>query len=380
MDVSKIKTFFPGSGSGAGKPQKKTKQRKQRRRQTMKRNIIVAVILGLIIVAGFSGCTKEAVEAKSMEQIYREEGVPVRTVTVTPGAFETVLSYRAMLSGIEESTAYASMGGKVERVLVDVGDVVKKDQVLVTFPTDSPSASYFQARVAFENAGTSFERINGLYKSGGISLQERDNAKAQYDVAKANWDRVRQMVKVKAPISGYVSKLHVSETDNVDEETALVTISNTGRMKAAIWVSEDEIFDVQKEMRVVATWKGNTISGRVVRVDSAMNVRKKAFRAVVELDNRDNLLKAGTTAEISITTSSRPDALTVEVKDILKEKDKFAVYVVDKGLAKKKNVKLGKRQGLTVEIVAGLNKGDQLVVEGRMLLEDGAKVKVVRGQ
>jgi RND family efflux transporter MFP subunit len=281
------------------------------------------------------------------------------------------------LTGIKESTAYAAMGDKVEKIVVGVGDYVKKDAVLVTFPMDSPSAGYYQAKVAFENAKTTYQRIDNLYKSGGISLQDRDNAKASFDVSKADWDAVRRMVKVKAPISGYVTKVHVSETDNVDKEMALVTISRTDRMKAAIWVSEEEIFDVKKEMPAVAVWKGNTIEGKVVEVDMAMNAMRKAFRAVVEFDNPDNRLKAGTTVEINITTSIKPDAVVTERKNVLKEKGEHVVYVVKNGKAEKRNVVLGKQQGLDVEISKGLNPGDVLVVEGQMLLEDGGKVKIV---
>ena len=344
----------------------------------MKRTLVL--IIGFALLAGFSGCTREKREAKSMEQIYQEEGVPVKTLTVTTKEFKTTLSFNSVLTGIQESTAYAAMGDKVEKIFVKVGDHVQKDAVLVTFPTDSPSARYYQAKVAYENARTAFQRIDNLYKSGGISLQDRDNAKANYDVSKADWDTVRQMVKVKAPISGYVTKVHVSETDNVDKEMPLVTISRTDRMKAAIWVSEEEIFDVKKEMPAVAVWKGNTIEGKVTEVDLAMNAMRKAFRAVVEFDNPDNLLKAGTTVDINITTSTKSDAVVTELKNVLKEKGEHVVYVVKNGKAGKRVVTLGKQQGLDVEISSGLKPGDELVVEGQMLLDDGGKVKIVNSK
>ena len=338
----------------------------------------IIVMLGLALVIGFLACTREKKEAKSMEQIYREEGVPVRTTAVTPSEFKTLLRFNAVLTGIKESTAYAAMGDKVEKILVRVGDTVKKDQVLVTFPTDSPSARYFQARIAFENAKTAFERIDGLYKSGGISLQERDNANAAYEVAKADWGSVRQMVQVKAPISGIVTKIHAAETDNVDKEKPLVTIADTQRLKAAVWVAESEIFQVEEGMPAVATWMGNRSEGKLVQVDAAMNNTTKAFRALLEFTNPGNLLKAGTTVEITVTTSNRPDAIVVERKNIFNEQDRFFVYVVENNSAKKRTVTLGKQQGPDVEIIEGLKPGDQLVTEGQLLLEDGGKVRVVK--
>jgi len=338
---------------------------------------ILSVVLGLFLVVGICSCTKEKQEAKSMEQIHKEEGIPVRTVKVTPRDFKTVLSYNSVLTGIKESTAYASMGDKVEKILVKVGDHVKKDQVLVTFPTDSPSAPYLQSKVAYENAKTAFARIDNLYKKGGISLQDRDNAKAKFEVAKADWETVRQMIKVKAPITGYVTKIHVSETDNVDKEMPLVTISNTQRMKAAVWVSEDEINQVSKGLPAEATWKGNKIQGTVTQVDMAMNAMNKAFRALVEFDNPDNLLKAGTTVEVRITTAHKPDAIVVERKNVIKELDNYYVYIVKNGKAEKRSITPGQQQGLKMEVLSGLNPGDELVIEGQLLLDDGSKVKIV---
>jgi RND family efflux transporter MFP subunit len=151
-------------------------------------------------------------------------------------------------------------------------------------------------------------------------------------------------------------------------------------LKAAIWVSEDEIFDIKKDMPAEAAWKGHRIRGTVTQVDMAMNARSKAFRALVEFDNPDNLLKAGTTVEVYITTSSKPDAIVVERKNIVKEQKDYFVYVVNNGTAEKRAITTGKQQGLDVEITAGLKPGDLLVVEGQLLLDDGTKVKNVNNK
>jgi len=343
----------------------------------MKRILIALVVLGL--AAGFTSCSREKSEAKNMEQIYKEEGVPVRTITIAPTEFKTVLSFNSILTGLQESTAYAPMGDKVEKVLVNVGDYVKKDTVVVRFPMDSPSAQYYQAKVGFENAKTAYERIENLYKTGGISLQERDNAKARYDVAAANWDTVGKMVEIKAPIGGYVTKVHVAETDNVDKEMPLVTIARTDKMKTALSISEKEIFDIKEGMPASAAWMGSEIEGKVTQVDMAMNPLTKSFRSLVEFDNPGNLLKAGITVEIHITTSSKPNTIVVERKDLLKQEDKYFVFVVKDNKAEKRNVTVGKQQVLDIEILEGLNPGDEMVVEGQMLLENGSKVRIIRG-
>ncbi|MCP4149202.1 MAG: efflux RND transporter periplasmic adaptor subunit [bacterium] len=344
----------------------------------MKRiSYLLIVVTALAMVILFSGCTKEKIEAQSMEKIHKKEGVPVRTLNVTPTTFKKELNFYSVLTGIKESTAFSAMGDKVETILVKVGDYVRKDQVLITFPTDSPAASYFQAKVAYENARAAYKRIDGLYKSGGISLQDRDNANAQFQVSKADWNNVNQMIKVKAPISGYVTKVHVSETDNVDKEMPLVTIARTEKLKAAIWVSEDEISQIRTGMKASASWKGNQIEGTVTQVDIAMNDLRKAFRAVVEFTNPDKLLFAGTTVNVSITTSRNAAAVVVERKNILEEQKKHFVFVVKNQIAQKRDITLGSEQNMDIEILQGLQPGDQLVIEGQLLLSHGSKVKII---
>ena len=333
----------------------------------------------LIITAStfLFSCGQEQVESRNMEQIYKEEGVPVKTVMVEPRMFETELSYHAVLSGIEESSAYAMVGDKVEKILVNVGDYVQKDQVLMTFPTDNPGAQYAQAKVAFDNAKMAYERVENLFKTGGISQQELDNAKAGYDVAAANWDAVQQSVQVRAPISGYVTKVNVRESDNVRRDDELFTISKTNKLKAKVWVSESEIQQVKKGLPAQAVWNDSTITGKVVQVDMAMNQQVQAFGAVIEFENRKNCITCGVTADVIIKTYKNPNAFVVERKNILNDQDGSYVFMVNSGNAKKRSVKLGKQEGIEIELLEGLEPGDELIVEGQLLLEQDSKVKII---
>lgn len=331
----------------------------------------------IIFALFFTNCRRETTETKNLEQIYKEEGVPVKVEKVVRKEFKTELSYHSVLTGIQESSAFATFADEVEKIHVKVGDYVKKGDVLMTFPTDNPATRYYQAKVAFENSETAFKRVENLYKDGGISRQELDNAAAAFQVAKADWEAVQQTVKVKAPISGYVTKVNVRETDNVRQDDELFTISRIDNMKAKVWISEKEISGIKKGQAAHAAWNGTRIEGRVVQVDMAMNQKEKAFQAVIEFRNPGNILKAGTTVEVKIATYSNPDAIVVKQKNILKEKDLFFVYILQDGKAEKRNVRLGRRQNLDVEILEGLDSGDELIVEGQLLLDQGVKVKIV---
>lgn len=334
----------------------------------------------LIIMSGIClmiSCSQNKEDTRSIEQIYKEEGVPVKTMVIQPVQFKVERSYNAVLTGIEESSAYAKVEDKVDKIFVKVGDYVQENKILLTFPTDNPNAKYYQAKVGYDNAKLDYDRITNMYKTGGISKQQLDNAQANLEVAEANYDAEQQKVIVKAPISGYVTRVNAMETENVKKEVELFRISRMNRMKARVWIPEKDILEVEQGLPAYAIWNNKRIDGKVTEVDMALDPNNQAFGAVVEFNNPNMILNFGITVDVYIETYNKSDALVVELKDLLKEGDQYFIYTVENNKAVKKPVVTGESYNLNVEILQGLSSGEQIVVEGQMLLEPDAKVKII---
>jgi len=340
------------------------------RRVTVFSTILITVSLMVI------GCGDE-IETKNMEQIYAEEGVPIRIEKVQAGGFTSTIEYQAVLTGIKESSAYAVVDDKIDHIHYMVGDYVEKDAVVLTFPTDNPSAQYYQAKVAYENAEATFERMKSYYEVGGLSRQDFDNAQAAYKVAKADWDAVRQSVLVKAPIGGIVTRINVRETENAHHDDELFAISQIDRLKTRIWVSDKQIGHVAVGQTTYAQWNGVRLSGEVVQVDLSMNQARQAFGVVIEFTNPEMAMRCGVTATISVETYHDATAIGIERKNVIKEGDEYFVYVHNGGAAHRRPVALGRTAGVDVEILSGLNPGEYLITEGQMHLDDGTKVMVI---
>lgn len=335
---------------------------------------IIAALLTAFLL--FTSCTKEKVNAKSMEQLYKENGVPVKVEPVESRSLSIENTFHAVLSGIKESEASAAVADKVEKLHYAVGDYVKKDAVVISFPIDNPAAQYNQAKVGFEHAETTMKRMKTLYESGGISLQDFENTKTQVQVAKANWEAVQQSVKVKAPISGTITQINVQESDNVNPGDNLFTVSQTDRLKAKIWVSESDINSIHNGDQVIANWNGKTINGHVTQVDMSLNSQMQAFGVAVEFDNPSNIIKSGINAEIKISSILASEAIVIERKNILTIDKKSVVFVAKSSKAEKREITLGKAIGVMVQVTQGLQEGDRLITEGQMLLNDGDKILV----
>ncbi len=329
-----------------------------------------------ILVLLLAGCGHDQI-SKNMEQIYAEEGVPVAVERIEPGGFTSEKTYNAVLTGLRESSAYAMVDDQIDRIDFSVGDFVDKDAVVLTFPTDNPSAKYFQAKVTHENAQATFERMKSYYEVGGLSRQDFENAEAAYKVARADWNSVKQSVLVIAPISGVLTRINVRESENVRAEDELFTVSQVDKFKARIWVSDKEILDFQKGQTAFATWNALILEGRVVQVDLSMNQTRQAFGVVVEFDNPDMDVRCGVTAKVSINTYEDPHAIATERKNVFKDGNSHYIFVVENGTAQKRTVELGKLGELSVEILSGLNAGEALITEGQMHIDDGTKVRLV---
>lgn len=312
-----------------------------------------------------------------MDQIYKEEGVPVKVEKVETENFESSLTYNTILSGIKESSANAMVDGRIEKVFVKVGDFVKKDQLMVAFPTDNPSAQYFQAEAAYQNSLSTYERYKSIYEAGGVSKQTLDDMKTQMEVNKANFDNMKELVKVKAPISGYITMLSVNETDVVKKEAPLVTVADLSKLKATINISESEISDIKVGAKATAKWQGKTLNGKVTRVDMAMNTATQSFSANIEFENKEKEFTAGLTVEVLIKGSGVNNTISVERKNLVKKGDNYFVFVNENDTAIMRKVEIGKSRGLVVEILNGLNENEMLITEGQIFLENKTKVKVI---
>ena len=324
-----------------------------------------------------SGCAQDELKGKSMVRVYRDKGVPVRTMRVDAQSFATQYTYFATLTGVKESNAGAPIGGTIHRIHYQVGDVVPKDAVVVSFPTDSPATQYNQARVGFNLAKTTLERMENLYAAGGIALQELDTVRTRFDVARANWDAAKQSVHVRAPISGTITQISVRESDSVEKKTLLFTVARTDRLKAEVWVNERDISHIRLSDRAIAEWNQIVLEGKVTRINRTVNPMRQAFGVVVEFENPEKTVFSGVNASITITGSDPGGVIVLERENIRFEDNGAFVFVVQNGLASRREVRTGRKNGMKVEILQGLEPGEIIVTEGLMLVEDNCRLNLI---
>ena len=315
------------------------------------------------------------VQSENMDTVYKKNGRPVKTRMISEETFVKSLTYIATLKGSRESSASALIADTVEAVMADVGDYVEKDQPVVLFPKSNPTANYYQAEAGYNAAKQAFDRIKNLYEKNGVSRQTFDDARTQYEVQLANWKNVQELVQINAPISGYITRLNVSPSNNVSPGTELFTVSNYDELTTTILANDKEIREFAEGQHVTAIWENETISGSVTQVDLSKSPKDKAFAVNVILENMNHSIPSGITATIVVDTAIKGNSIILHRKEFISNGDEQYVFVDETGIARKRIIKLGESQGMYRRVLSGLEAGDRIITEGINLVHDGEKIR-----
>lgn len=338
----------------------------------------IFVLILLIFTVMFASCTDDKEKPKSMEQLRLEEGIPVKTEKIAPKTFQKTLTFYSKLTGIKESTKGALMGGKIEKVLVKVGDRVVKDQPIVEFDRTNPGIQFEQARSAFEIAEKTYLRTKALLEAGETSQANYDAAETQYLVAKRNYEAVKQVLFIQSPFDGTIVDIKVKDGDNVKNEATLFTVAQLNKMRTKLWVTENEIIHIKKGMKVTTEYQGETYVGKVTELSLAADPVKQAFYVEAEFENPQYKLPSGIVLEFSVTIYQNPNAIVIPRNLVRKDDKGTFVFVEKNSQAVKTYIQNGFDSGAEYEVSSGLQAGDNLIVQGANLVEDGAKVKVIQ--
>jgi len=342
------------------------------------------IVLILALTSLFISCGKDKAEVKTIDDIQKQKGVPVKVKVIKKTNLTKWEEYNGTLRGSSEVNVVPSLGDRLEKIFVKVGDYVKKDQIIAKYEKDNVQAKNNQAKIAYENSKLLFERMQKVYKSGSISKQDFDNITAKYEVDKQNYYSSNKVLNIKAPISGYITDIYIDDNRKIldPKKNAICRISNTKKMKIKVFIDEDIVKYIKKGDKVKILWdayKDIIFKGKITTVSLSSTEKARGFAVEIEVNNSDNKLKSGIFVNVLFKTLNKNNIISISKQAIRVDDNlqKF-VFVSNGKTAKKQIVKTGKDNGIDIEILSGLNVGDNLITEGIKFLKDGLKIKVIK--
>jgi RND family efflux transporter MFP subunit len=357
----------------------------------MKRNganrpIAGAVMAGVVLLLSGAVLSCKAGKASSAQGAAAGKDRAAVSIAVSNPELKTVqgeISFNGTLYAEDEVEVLAETSGKVTGVFVKMGSRVAKDDVLVQIDDDLKRATFEMAQAAYDKSKADWDRAQDLFAQKVITEVDKQglklalaSANAQLVGAKRDLDNAR----VKAPQAGVVTKTSVSVGSILAPGAPVAYIVDTADLKMTIQVSERDVLKIKNGMKVAvdsdlypgAPFAG-VVSGVSPKGDSALT-----FPVEIKLGTDcSRALYDGMSATARINLGSR-DILAIPRSCLVGSYQSPQAYVVRDGVAKLVDIRIGSEYGTSLEILGGLSKSDDVVVDGQNNLYDGASVVVAR--
>ena len=326
--------------------------------------------------AGLLASCSSSSSSKATEE---QSADTVRLVEVAPAemrALNLSEEFTAQLEAKVVNNITAQAGGRLKQLLVKVGDRVGAGQAVARMEATQAA----QAQIQLADAKTNFARMDELYKVGGVSKAQWEQAKSAVDQAKLAYGNAAENTVLRSPISGFVTAKNYDNGDMTSPQLPVVVIQQIAPVKAVIGVSEQYYSYLKKGAAATLSVDAlgeETFSGVVTNIFPTLDPVTHTVSTEIEVANKDLKLRPGMYARVHLDFGTK-EALTVPDKAIVRQAGSGAryVYVFSGGKAVYRAVELGQQQGDLYEVVSGLNAGDQVITSAPSNLKNGLSVKL----
>lgn len=314
-------------------------------------------------------------EKENTEQAEEETVQLVKVARVTEQAVPQVVSYTATIEPYKRNLISSSLPNRIKKIYVEVGDHVKAGQKLV----DLDRANLAQQKLQLDNLELEYNRVKELFAVGGVSQQQVDQMRTQYETAKTSYENLDENTVLVSPTNGVVTARNY---DNGDLATgAILTVMQIQPVKVEVNISESDFTKVKLGMPVdvnVEVYGDEVFKGKVSLIHPTIDPATRTFVTEINIPNGDNRIRPGMFARVNIDFGN-VNRVVVPDQAVVKRSgsgDRF-VYVYKDGKVSFNQVQLGRHMDTSYELISGVENGSEVVIAGQSRLKDGVPVKVV---
>jgi len=358
--------------------------------------VMARVLCTLAVVATLSACHSDRkVEAP----------VPVRVAIVGAGDGEAGSRFTgALRPNIQVDLAFKS-GGYVAEILqvksvdgslrnLQEGDSVRKDTVLAKVRESEYRDQSTEAQAALTKAKADFQRTAQLYENGSASKADYDAAFAAMNSTKARFQQTETALhdtQIVAPMDGVILKRGIEVGQLASPSTAAFTLADIRSVKVDFGVPDGLIgkmkMGTKQAVTVSALAPHGDLEGQISRVAASADPTSRDFNVEVILANPEGSLKPGMIASLKVETAgvSAAPVLAIPIEAVVRppgESEGFGVYEVDHqgdhAYARIRRITPGDIVGNDVAVMNGVKAGDEIIISGNTLVQEGQEVRVVR--
>ncbi len=338
--------------------------------KTIFRTMSVAAAVVLAVSCGNSKGNKAEVAVVETDPTVAVTQVSVREVPQEETYTSTIQAY--VKNNIAPQTA-----GRISRILVDVGDNVKKGQVVA----EMDQTQLAQIELQLKNNETEYNRLKELYEVGGLSKSDLDAIEMAYYVSKTQYNNLKENATLVSPINGVITARNYDAGDMYAMSAPIYTVEQIVPVKLLVGISETDYTKVKKGDSVEITadaLPGQTFNGKVRKIYPTVDPATRTFTVEVVIDNGNSVLRPGMFARAKVNFGMNNSVVIPDVAVVKQQGsgERFVYVLNEDNTVTYQKVVLGRRMGAEYEVLEGLSDGAKVVTGGMIRLKDGIKVIV----
>ncbi len=380
----------------------------------MKKILFTLIILAGLGLLGWQIYEKASASRKGLKHERRKVIVAVEVVLVKKASIREVGNFTGTLHPLSEFILAPKIAGRLEKILVNIGDTVKGGQLVAVLDDDEYRQQVLQAKAelevakanlqekksTIENAKREYERTVALRRKKIASESQLDAAESEFKAQQAKLKVATAQISQKeaalkmANIRLSYAQIKVTENNNtgyrvvgerfVDEgamlspNTPIVSVLDIEKLIACIHVIERDYPKFQPGLEAVIStdaFPGRTFTGKVIRIAPILKETSREARVELEIPNSQKLLKPGMFVRVQIQFDEHKNATVVPVAALIKRNGTQGIFLADLQEQKARfvPVTIGIVNGVQAEVLNPPITG-AVVTLGHHLLEDGSSI------
>lgn len=339
----------------------------------MRKSYLIGLALATAVVV-MPGCKGKKTDAVQEDSVVKK--VLVTTKVANMESIPQTAEFTSNIKGFKENDIAPTTPVRIEKIFVEVGDKVRKNQLLAKMdPTQLNTTS-----VQLANTEADYKRIKQVYEAGGISKQEMDAAETELSVLRDSYENLLVNTELRSPIDGIVTARNFDPGNLYSGSVPVLTVMQINQVKVSVSISEQYFPQVKLGMPAeirVDMYPDKVFEGKVTLISPAIDADTRTFNVEITIPNSNLELRPGMFSRTTLNFGSK-EGIMVEDISVQKQagtNEKY-VYIVQDGKAVRRVVTTGVQIGSMINILTGVNDGDEVVLTGISNLKNGSEVEV----
>ena len=337
----------------------------------------------LIFLCAAVGCSQGGAAEKPKASDAGAAGVPVKVTAVVQRKIARTVEFSGSLASPEDSTIAAEVEGKIVGLKFDLGDRVRRGDVLARINPEEYKFRMDQADAQKQQAEANLKRVEQLAKTEMVAPAQLDDARSQASQARALADLAKKKfadTEVRAPFDGAVAKRTVMPGEYVKPGQALFQVVSLDPLKMTGEVPERFLPDIHQGDQVEAhvdAFPDKAFEGKVSRVAPSVNPQSRSFTIEALIGNKERLIRPGMFAKLHLHFAGEENSIVVPESALSAFAGVSRVFVIAGGVAHEKKVEIDQHlpDGF-VAIKGEVKAGDQVATAGLARLAEGVPVVI----